>query len=98
LFLQNLDRLHHRGHLLWLQTAARGRLARCRHGLIVESARNADARALQRIALQKIGVVAAGGRAQFAVAGSFGSGIVPSSTPSMIAASVTVFAIGPGVS
>ena len=43
-------------------------------------------------------VVVARRRLQARVAGSFGSGAAPSSTPSRMAASVTVRAIGPGVS
>ena len=69
-------------------------------GVVVERARDADARALQRRrACRNARVVAARRRrARASSPDRSGSGAAPSSAPSRIAASVTARAIGPGVS
>ena len=99
--LEDRDRLGHRLLLIVVQPAARLRSSPGRRSarlVVEERARNADARALQAVAVEELRVVAARRRRALRVAGSFGSGAALSSAPSMIATSLTLFAIGPAVS
>ena len=96
---QNGDGVLHHRFLRVVEAAVGAALGRRRDGIVVERARDADARPFERVALQISPVVASGRRrAHVFVAASLGSGAALSSAPSRIAASVTDLAIGPGVS
>ena len=99
LLLEHGDGLGHHLRLLGVQAAARSLRARRRRRVVEERPRNADPRAFQATAIEEARVVAVRRRrARSWLPASFGSGVAPSSTPSRMAASVTVLAIGPAVS